>query len=341
MQYFQCNYMEGAHPEILKRLLETNMEKTPGYGKDIYCDSAKKKILEVCGCPEGEVHLMVGGTQTNSTVISAILRNYEGVIAAETGHVSAHESGAVEYTGHKVLTIPGVEGKLRADDVRKYLENYYADGNHEHMVWPGMVYISHPTEYGTLYTKDELTNLRAVCDVYKLPLFLDGARLGYGLMADGTDVTLEDISKLCDVFYIGGTKVGALCGEAVVFPKKGLVSNFFSTIKLHGALMAKGRLLGIQFDTLFTDGLYFKISRHAIDMAMKLKKGFAKKGYEFYMDTVTNQQFIILNDAQFEALSKVAVFEIWEKLADGRTVVRFCTSWATKETDIDELLSMI
>lgn len=341
MQYFQCDYMEGAHPEILKRLMETNMEKTPGYGQDIYCDRAKEKILEACHCPEGEVHLMVGGTQTNSTVIAACLKSYEGVIAADTGHINAHESGAVEYTGHKVLAIPGVDGKLRAEDVKKYVDEFYANPSYEHIVWPGMVYISHPTEYGTLYTKKELEDLREVCDAYKLPLFLDGARLGYGLMADGTDVTLELIAKLCDVFYIGGTKVGALCGEAVVFTKKDFIPHFFSIIKQHGALLAKGRLLGIQFDTLFTDDLYFKIARHAIDMAMKLKKGFADKGYEFYMDTVTNQQFIILDQAQFEALSKVAVFEIWEKLSDGRTVVRFCTSWATKEEDIDALLSMI
>lgn len=341
MQYFQCDYMEGAHPEILKRLMETNMEKTPGYGQDIYCDRAKEKILKACHCPEGEVHLMVGGTQTNSTVIAACLKSYEGVIAADTGHINAHESGAVEYTGHKVLAIPGVDGKLRAEDVKKYVDEFYANPSYEHIVWPGMVYISHPTEYGTLYTKKELEDLREVCDAYKLPLFLDGARLGYGLMADGTDVTLELIAKLCDVFYIGGTKVGALCGEAVVFPKKDFVPHFFSIIKQHGALLAKGRLLGIQFDTLFTEDLYFKTARHAIDMAMKLKKGFADKGYEFYMDTVTNQQFIILDQTQFEALSKVAVFEIWEKLLDGRTVVRFCTSWATKEEDIDALLSMI
>lgn len=341
MQYFQCDYMEGAHPEILKRLMETNMEKTPGYGQDIYCDRAKEKILKACHCPEGEVHLMVGGTQTNSTVIAACLKSYEGVIAADTGHINAHESGAVEYTGHKVLAIPGVDGKLRAEDVKKYVDEFYANPSYEHIVWPGMVYISHPTEYGTLYTKKELEDLREVCDAYKLPLFLDGARLGYGLMADGTDVTLELIAKLCDVFYIGGTKVGALCGEAVVFPKKDFVPHFFSIIKQHGALLAKGRLLGIQFETLFTEDLYFKIARHAIDMAMKLKKGFADKGYEFYMDTVTNQQFIILDQTQFEELSKVAVFEIWEKLLDGRTVVRFCTSWATKEEDIDALLSMI
>lgn len=341
MQYFQCDYMEGAHPEILKRLIETNMEKTPGYGQDVYCERAKEKILEACHCPEGEVHLMVGGTQTNSTVIAALLKSYEGVIAADTGHINAHESGAVEYTGHKVLAIPGVNGKLMAEDVKKYVEEFYSNPSYEHIVWPGMVYISHPTEYGTLYTKKELEDLRAVCDMYHLPLFLDGARLGYGLMADRTDVTLEFISKICDVFYIGGTKVGALCGEAVVFQKKNTIPHFFSIIKQHGALLAKGRLLGIQFETLFTDDLYFKIARHAIDMAMKLKKGFADKGYRFFMDTVTNQQFIVLDDAQLEKLSKVAVFEIWEKLEDGQTVVRFCTSWATREEDVDALLAVI
>lgn len=341
MQYFQCDYMEGAHPEILKRLIETNMEKTPGYGQDIYCDRAKEKILAACHCPNGEVHLMVGGTQTNSTVIAACLKSYEGVIAADTGHINAHESGAVEYTGHKVLAIPGVDGKLRAEDVKKYVDEFYANPSYEHIVWPGMVYISHPTEYGTLYTRSELEALREVCDAYHLPLFLDGARLGYGLMADGTDVTLEFISTICDVFYIGGTKVGALCGEAVVFPREYRIPHFFSIIKQHGALLAKGRLLGLQFDTLFTDDLYFKIARHAIDMAMKLKKGFQEKGYEFYMDTVTNQQFILLDDAQLEKMSKNAVFEIWEKLQDGRTVVRFCTSWATREEDIDALLQMI
>ena len=341
MQYFQCDYMEGAHPEILKRLMETNMEKTQGYGKDIYCDRAKAKILEACKCPDGEVHLMVGGTQTNSTVISAVLKNYEGVISADTGHINGHESGAVEYTGHKVLALPNVDGKLVASDVRKYMEDFYANPTHEHVVWPGMVYISHPTEGGTLYTKEELTALRAVCDDYKLPLFLDGARLGYGLVADGTDVALDFIAKVCDVFYIGGTKVGAFCGEAVVCNKKGYLPHFFSTIKQHGALLAKGRFLGIQFDTLFTDDLYFKIARHAVDMAMKLKKGFADKGYEFAMDSVTNQQFIVLDETQFEALSKIAVFELWERLEDGRSVVRFCTSWATREEDVDALLAQI
>lgn len=341
MQHFECDYMEGAHPQILKRLIETNMEKTPGYGMDQYCQSGKEKILKACGCPDGEVHFMVGGTQTNSTIIAAILKPYEGVIAAETGHISVHEAGAVEASGHKVLTIPGVQGKLKAADIKAYMEKYYGDVAHEHMVWPGMVYISHPTEYGTLYTKEELEQLHDVCQAYHLPLFLDGARLGYGLMAEGTDVTLQVISSVCDVFYIGGTKVGALFGEAVVFPKAGYIPRFFTTIKQHGALLAKGRILGIQFDTLFTDDLYFKISRHAIDMAMKIKKGFLEKGYTFYMDTVTNQQFVILDDAKIEELSDKVTFEFWEKLPDGRTVVRFATSWATKESDVDALLALI
>ena len=341
MQHFECDYMEGAHPQILKRLIETNMEKTPGYGMDPYCQSGREKILKACGCPDGEVHFMVGGTQTNSTIIAAILKPYEGVIAAETGHISVHEAGAVEASGHKVLTIPGVQGKLKAAGIKAYMEKYYGDAAHEHMVWPGMVYISHPTEYGTLYTKEELEQLHDVCQAYHLPLFLDGARLGYGLMAEGTDVTLQVISSVCDVFYIGGTKVGALFGEAVVFPKAGYIPHFFTTIKQHGALLAKGRILGIQFDTLLTDDLYFKISRHAIDMAMKIKKGFLEKGYTFYMDTVTNQQFVILDDAKIEELSDKVTFEFWEKLPDGRTVVRFATSWATKESDVDALLALI
>lgn len=341
MQHFDCDYMEGAHPAILQRLMETNMEKTPGYGTDIYCESARRKILEACGCPEGEVYFLVGGTQTNSTVISSVLKSFEGVVAADTGHISVHEAGAVEATGHKVLTVPGVQGKLRPEALKAYLENYYGDENHEHMVWPGMVYISHPTEYGTLYTKDELERLHDICSRYHMPLFLDGARLGYGLVADGTDVTLEVIAKNCDVFYIGGTKVGALFGEAVVLPKPGLIPHFFTSIKQHGALLAKGRILGIQFDTLFTDNLYFKIARHAIDMAMKLKRGILEKGYTFYLDTPTNQQFVVLDDSQLAALSEKVSYSFWEKQPDGRTVIRFATSWATREEDVDVLLEIL
>ena len=253
MQHFDSDYMEGGHPEILKRLIETNMEKTPGYGTDRYCESARRKILEACGCPEGEVFFLAGGTQTNMTVIASMLRPYQGVVAADTGHISVHEAGAIEASGHKVLTVPGVQGKLMAEDLEAYMKKYYADETHEHMVWPGMVYISHPTEYGTLYTEEELKRLRCICDTYQMPLFLDGARLGYGLMAGGTDVTLKVIAKYCDVFYIGGTKVGALFGEAVVLPKKDRIPHFFTMIKQRGALMAKGRILGIQSDSLFTD----------------------------------------------------------------------------------------
>lgn len=341
MQHFDSDYMEGGHPEILKRLIETNMEKTPGYGTDRYCESARRKILEACGCPEGEVFFLAGGTQTNMTVISSMLRPYQGVVAADTGHISVHEAGAIEASGHKVLTVPGVQGKLMAEDLEAYMKKYYADETHEHMVWPGMVYISHPTEYGTLYTEEELKRLRCICDTYQMPLFLDGARLGYGLMAGGTDVTLKVIARYCDVFYIGGTKVGALFGEAVVLPKKDRIPHFFTMIKQRGALMAKGRILGIQFDTLFTDDLYFKISKHGIEMAMRMKQGFLEKGYELYLDSMTNQQFVVLEPEKLEALSEKVTFGFWENLKDGRTVVRFATSWATKPEDIDALLEFI
>lgn len=341
MLHFDSDYMEGAHPEILRRLFETNMEQTPGYGTDDYCTSAKKKIREVCGCPEGEIYFLSGGTQTNSTVISAVLQPYEGVIAPDTGHISVHEAGAVEAAGHKVLTVPGSQGKLLPEVLRNYLKIFFEDENHEHMVWPGMVYISHPTEYGTLYSKSELEQLHEICQSYHMPLFLDGARLGYGLMAEGTDVTLEVIGQYCDIFYIGGTKVGALFGEAVVFPKPGTVPHFFTIIKQRGALLAKGRILGIQFDTLFENGLYFKIAGHALKMAMKLKKGFLEKGCELYLDSVTNQQFVILDENRRRELSEKVSFGFWEKLSDGRTVVRFATSWATMEEDVDQLLELL
>ncbi len=337
MLYFDCDYMEGAHPLILQKLIETNMEKTAGYGYDHYCDSAKEKIRTACNCPKAEINFLVGGTQTNATVIHAVLRSYEGVLSTETGHINGHEAGAVEATGHKILALSQKNGKLSADSVKNYMEAFYQNDTYNHMVKPGMVYISHPTEYGTLYTKAELESLHTVCEQYKLPLFLDGARLGYGLMAENTDVTLEVIAKNCDVFYIGGTKVGALFGEAVVITNSGLIDNFFITIKQQGALLAKGRLLGIQFDTLFTDNLYYRISQHAIDMALKLKKGFFDKGYRFYLDSPTNQQFIILENEKMNDLSKNISFSVWEPLDKTHTVVRFATSWATVESDIIEL----
>lgn len=340
MQHFDSDYLEGAHPAILQRLMETNMEKTSGYGTDIYCESARKKILEACGCTEGEVYFMVGGTQVNSTVIGSLLKSYEGVVAADTGHISVHEAGAVEATGHKVLTVPGVQGKLLPEALKAYMENYYGDENHEHMVWPGMVYISHPTEYGTLYTKKELEEISEVCHKYELPLFLDGARLGYGLVSPEADVTLEDIARCTDVFYIGGTKVGALCGEAVVFTKKA-PKHFMTMVKQQGALLAKGRLLGIQFDTLFTDDLYTRISKNAIETAMKLKRALQEKGYQLFLDSPTNQQFVVLENKKKEELGKEVQFDFWEKYDEDHTVIRFATSWGTKMEDIDALIELL
>lgn len=341
MLYFTCDYMEGAHPKIMERLLETNMEHTLGYGNDPYCESAKEKIRRECGYPEAEVHFLVGGTQTNATVIRSLLRPFEGAVAADTGHIGVHEAGAIEAGGHKVLPLPQKDGKLEAGTVREYLEAFFRDGSSDHMVQPGLVYISHPTEYGTLYTAEELRALRKVCDDYGLPLFLDGARLGYGLMAPGTDVTMKLIADCCDVFYIGGTKVGALFGEAVVFPRKKMLPGFFTLIKQQGALLAKGRLLGIQLDTLFTDGLYYEIAKHAIDMAQRLKKVLTDAGCPLFIDSPTNQQFVVLDNAVLEALEKEVCFEVWQEVDQTRKAVRFATSWATKEEDIDKLADIL
>lgn len=341
MLYFTSDYMEGAHEKVLSKLSESNMEHLSGYGTDIYCERAKEKIKALCQCDSADVFFLVGGTQTNAVVINALLKSYEGVVCADNGHIYTHEAGAVEFTGHKVLNLPGECGKLKADTLRKYLETFFADENHEHAVFPGMVYISHPTEYGTLYSKAELEQLSSVCQKYEIPLYLDGARLGYGLMSKNTDVTLPDIARLCDAFYIGGTKVGALCGEAVVFTKNNTPKHFMTIVKQHGALLAKGRLLSVQFDALFTDNLYFDISRHAIDMAELLKQGLLQKEYCFYMDSPTNQQFIIMENTQMEALKKEVAFSFWEKYDETHTVVRFATSWATKEEDVRALLDLL
>lgn len=337
---FECDYNVGAHPKILEAFIKTNLERAPGYGKDPYTQSAAQKICKVCG-GNVDVRFLTGGTQTNRIVIDSMLGSHEGVIAATSGHINAHEAGAIEASGHKVLALPGREGKLIAEDVEKFVKNFYADESYEHMVFPGMVYISHPTEYGTLYTKAELEALSKVCRERGLPLFLDGARLGYGLMSYQTDVTLKDIVELCDVFYIGGTKVGALCGEAVVFTRNNAPKHFFTQIKQNGALLAKGRLLGVQFDTLFTDDLYFQISRHAIDMAEKLKEIFKKKGYPFFIDSPTNQQFFIMENEKIEQLRSQVRFEIWEKYDETHSVVRFVTSWATTEEEIEFLVKII
>ena len=340
MLCFENDYSEGAHPEILEHLIETNMEQLSGYGTDIYCQKAKEKIRNACGIPDAEVFLLTGGTQTNQIIIDTVLAPYEGVVAARTGHVSTHEAGAIEFTGHKVLELPEKEGKIQATDLKDLLETFYGDGNHEHMVFPGMVYISHPTEYGTLYTKKELEEISQVCHKYKLPLFLDGARLGYGLVSPEADVTLEDIARCTDVFYIGGTKVGALCGEAVVFTKKA-PKHFMTMVKQQGALLAKGRLLGIQFDTLFTDDLYTRISKNAIETAMKLKRALQEKGYQLFLDSPTNQQFVVLENKKKEELGKEVQFDFWEKYDEDHTVIRFATSWGTKMEDIDALIELL
>ena len=341
MLCFENDYSEGAHPEILEHLIETNMEQLSGYGTDIYCQKAKEKIRNACGIPDAEVFLLTGGTQTNQIIIDTVLAPYEGVIAARTGHVSTHEAGAIEFTGHKVLELPEKEGKIQATDLKDLLETFYGDGNHEHMVFPGMVYISHPTEYGTLYSKQELKDLSAVCREYKIPLYMDGARLIYGLVSEGTDLTLQDIAQLCDCFYIGGTKAGLLCGEAVVFTGKNMPAHFLTRVKQHGALLAKGRLLGVQFDALFTDELYLKIGENAITKATVLKNGLKEKNYKFYIDSPTNQIFIVLNNVQMKKLSEQVVFSFWEKKDDSHTVIRFATSWATRMEDVHKLLTLL
>ncbi|MBQ5980326.1 MAG: low specificity L-threonine aldolase [Bacteroidales bacterium] len=341
MLSFESDYTEGAHEAILHRLMETNLEQTPGYGLDKYSESAKDRIREAFGIPEAKVFFLVGGTQTNSTVIASMLHDYHGVVAVETGHIGVHESGAVEFTGHKVLTLPHHDGKMTAEDLRAYLEAFYADGTYEHMVIPGMVYISFPTEFGTIYSKTELAALHRVCKDYSLPLFVDGARLGYGLMSEANDIDPKELPELCDVFYVGGTKVGALFGEAVVFTGGNAPAHFFTTIKQHGALMAKGRLLGLQFDTLFTDGLYFRIAAHADRMAALLKGIFLEKGYKIYIDSPTNQQFFVMSRQKAKELHGKVRFEDWCPVDEDNIAVRFVTSWATTEENVLALKEII
>ena len=338
---FENDYTTGAHPNILKRLTETNLEPVSGYGNDKYCKSAKEKIKKIVGLKNAQVELLVGGTQTNAIVISTMLSDYEGVIAVDTGHISVHEAGAIEYTGHKVLNIKGVNGKLIASDLKKYLKDFFSDSTKSHMVYPGMVYISHPTEYGTLDSKKELKDIYGICKSYKIKLYIDGARLGYGLMSDASDMNIKELAKLCDVFYIGGTKVGAFCGEAVVYTNNNEPKNYITSVKKRGGLLAKGRLLGIQFDELFSNNLYFEISRDAINMAHKLKKVFKDKGYKFYIDSPTNQQFVIIDNEKLKKLSKKVSFSVWEKYDLKNTVARFVTSWSTREDDIVALSKLL
>ena len=334
---FTCDYSEGAHPKILERLTATNFEQLPGYGTDHYCDSAKEKSRAAVGCPEADVEFLSGGTQTNALIIAAMLPAWCGVISAETGHIGVHEAGAVEYTGHKVLTIPSHHGKIDPKELRDYLEAATTDPNYEHMVFPGMVYISFPTEYGTIYSKAELEEIHGIAAHYGLPLMIDGARLGYGLTSPACDLTLPELASLCEVFYIGGTKVGCLCGEAVVFPRGNAPKHFYTITKQHGAMLAKGRVLGIQFDTLFTDNLYFEISRHAIDMAMQLKELLRQKGCTFFIDSPTNQQFIVLENKKIEELGKHVAYDPWDRVDPDHTAIRLATSWATQPELLEEL----
>lgn len=341
MLYFENDYNEGVYPELLKALSETNEENLAGYGMDHYTQQAAKKIAQACDCPHAEVVFLTGGTQTNQVVIDSLLASYEGVIAAKTGHINIHEAGAIEFTGHKVLTLPHQDGKLQAASVKAYLEQFYADGNHEHMVFPGMVYISHPTEYGALYTNEDLESLSQVCRTYEIPLFLDGARLGYALASKETDVDLPTLARLCDVFYIGGTKMGALAGEAVVFTKKNKPMHFTTIVKQHGALVAKGRLFGVQFDRFFTDDLYMKIGHQAIALAEELKHILKEKGYRFYFKSPTNQQFIILPNEELTSLAKKVAYSFWEPYDETHTIIRLATSWSTKQEDLDRLREVL
>lgn len=333
MVSFENDYVEGAHPAVLQRLIDTNRERLPGYGADTYCARAAEKIREACACDKADVSFLTGGTQANAVVLSTLLHSYEGVVAAETGHINGHEAGAIEYTGHKILALPQQAGKFSPEALERFVAGFYADENHAHMVHPGAVYLSYPTEYGTLYTKRELEAIAASCRRYGMRLFLDGARLGYGLASVEADVTLPDLARLADAFTIGGTKMGTLCGEAVVFPS-GAPSHFLTTVKQHGALLAKGRLLGVQFDALFTDGLYLEIGRHALEMAARMKAIFTQKGYPLHLASPTNQQFVVLTDAQAERLREHVAFSFWERLDGGRMVARFATSWSTTPEDL-------
>ena len=341
MLSFLSDYTEGAHPKVLQALIESNMITLPGYGEDPICARAKEKIRAFCKAPDADVFFLTGGTQANLVTISTLLRRYEAVVCAATGHINTHEAGAVEYTGHKVLPLPAIDGKLPAEALAAYLKGFYADETHSHQPFPGMVYISHPTELGTLYTKAELSALAALCRQYGMKLFLDGARLGYGLVSPASDVTIEDIVECCDVFYIGGTKVGALCGEALVFPRHGSPPHFDTMTKQQGAMLAKGRLLGVQFDALFTDDLYLDISRRAVALALELKEAFLQRGYALFIDSPTNQQFVIVDNARLPTLREQVAVNLWEPVDARRTAVRFVTSWATRPESVEALKKLI
>lgn len=332
--------MAGAHPEVLQALCDTNLIKSVGYGFDSFTSEARTVILKSCGLEEGEVFFLQGGTQTNKTVIDRLLSKNDGVVCCDSGHINVHEAGAIESDGHKVIALPGHNGKLEVAAFERYMDDFYNDETNEHMVRPAIVYISHPTEFGTLYTCNELESIRDVCRKYGMPLYIDGARLAYGLAAEETDVTLHDIASIADVFYIGGTKCGALFGEAVVTRHTHLLPRFISLMKLHGALLAKGRLLGVQFLALFKDDLYLRIGRHADCLAGILKEGMREKGYRIYIDSSTNQQFFILPNILIDKLSRHVGFELWGPRGENESIVRFVTDWTTTKDEVARLLSL-
>ena len=339
---FDSDYMAGAHPRLLGKLVATNLEQTSGYGTDHYTAEAAELIKKCCNAPDARVQFLIGGTQSNATVIDGLLARHEGVLAAESGHINVHEAGAIEASGHKVLTLPHIAGKVCASDVEHYIREFYADDTYQHMVAPGMLYISHPTEFGTIYSLAELEELSRVCHNADIPLYIDGARLAYGLATESSDVTLEDIARLADVFYIGGTKAGALFGEAVVVTNPKLLPNMFSLVKLHGALLAKGRLLGVQFGELFRDNLYLEIGEHAVQQAQRIKQAFLAQGYEVIVDSPTNQQFFRLPNSEIERLQAAGVsFELWGAKGTEYSDVRFVTSWATTDDEVEQLLHII
>ena len=338
---FECDYNNGAHPKVLENLMKYNAAKPTPYGFDAFSERAKDRIREAIGMPDAQIFFLTGGTQANATTIDSMLYQYEGVICVDTGHINVHEAGAVEFTEHKIITLPQHQGKMEARVLDKYLDDFMHDGNNAHAVYPGLVYITFPTELGTIYTAHELDDIYQVCRRYEIPLYVDGARLGYGLAAEGCDITMPWLARHCDVFYIGGTKIGAWCGEAVVFTNRPAHKHFFSIQKQHGAVIAKGALIGLQFEALFTDNLYMQLSHHAIDMAMRMKAVFKEKGYEFWLDSPTNQQFVILPDAKVDELSKKMEFTHWGQAGGHRTICRFVTSWATTEDEINELKRLL
>ena len=338
---FASDYQQGAHPAVLERLVQANMEANAGYGTDAHSERARALIREACAAPDAEVYFLVGGTQANAVTIDALLRPWQGVVAATTGHVSAHEAGAIEACGHKVLELSGKHGKLRADDLDAYASAWDRDENHDHMVMPGLVYLSQPTEYGTLYSLAELEQIRAACDAHDMGLYVDGARLAYALAAPTNDVTLPDLARLADAFYIGGTKCGTLLGEAVVFPRPGTCPHFFTQMKRRGALLAKGALVGIQFETLFADGLYERAARGAVKLAAHVATALESHGCELVLPQLTNQVFAAFDDKQLARLGELVEMSFWERRPDGRTVMRLATSWATTPEQVAALESLL